>query len=95
MLVNPVMRFSKWTGVVLGFAFIGGLVGCKRKKATVLMFAVVLVSLLPMSSCGGGSGGSGGGPRTDPGTPAGTYTLTITATSGTTTHNMAKTVVVQ
>lgn len=57
--------------------------------------AIVLVALL-WSACGGGGGGGGGG---NPGTPAGTYLLTVTATftSGTTTlkHTQNLTLTVQ
>lgn len=48
---------------------------------------------------GGGGGGGGGGPKTDPGTPPGNYTITITGTSGTgsstITHSTTFTLVVQ
>jgi len=37
-------------------------------------------------SCGGGLQGGGGGTGS-PGTPAGTYTITITAVSGSITHS--------
>jgi hypothetical protein len=35
--------------------------------------------LLALTACGGGGGG--GGPVSNPGTPAGTYTLTVTGTA--------------
>jgi hypothetical protein len=57
-----------------------------RHKLLSLLFVVFLIGL---SSCGGGSssaGGGGGGGTSDPGTPKGTYTITVTATSGTITH---------
>jgi hypothetical protein len=40
-----------------------------------------------MVACGGGGGSTT--PPSTAGTPAGTYTITITATSGTTTHQSA------
>ena len=50
----------------------------------------VLFSLLMMAGleigCGGGNGGSGGGGAGQPGTPAGNYTVTVTATSGSLSH---------
>lgn len=49
-----------------------------RRLALSLPLAIILV----ISSCGGGSGSSGGTGGSG-GTPAGTYTLTVTATSGT------------
>ena len=47
-----------------------------------LLLATLLIAGL---GCGGGGGGGRG--TTDQGTPAGTYTITVTATSGTLTHN--------
>jgi len=55
--------------------------------------------LLFVSACGGGNGGGGGGGggggNTDPGTPKGTYNITVTATSGSYTHTTNFTMVVQ
>lgn len=44
--------------------------------------AVLLLVAIVIASCGGGGGfgGGGGGPTHNPGTPAGTYSLTLTAT---------------
>jgi hypothetical protein len=56
---------------------------------------VVVLGLTLWAACGGGGGGGGGG---SPGTPAGTYTLTVTGTyiSALTTlqHNLSLTLVV-
>jgi hypothetical protein len=47
--------------------------------STVLPLSAALLLMLAMAGCGGGgSGGGGGGTTHNPGTPAGTYTLTIT-----------------
>jgi hypothetical protein len=48
--------------------------------------AVALLLLLLFISCGGGLQGGGGGSGS-PGTPPGTYTITITATSDSVTHS--------
>jgi ABC-type glycerol-3-phosphate transport system substrate-binding protein len=53
---------------------------------------VVLGLLLLIPACGGG-GGSGG--NHDPGTPMGTSTVSVTATSGTLSHNTTFQLVVQ
>jgi FG-GAP-like repeat/Abnormal spindle-like microcephaly-assoc'd, ASPM-SPD-2-Hydin len=63
-----------------------------------LAFACLLLVMAILSSCGGG-GGSDGGNHGGTGTPAGTYTLTVTGTfnsgSTTLTHNTNLTLVVQ
>jgi hypothetical protein len=58
----------------------------KRHSRWALAPAMVLVLgiLNWISGCGGGGGGGGGGH--DPGTPAGTYTLTVTGTSNGVNH---------
>jgi hypothetical protein len=54
-----------------------------------------LFLVLEVGGCGGGGGGSGTtGPPPIVGTPAGAYTVTITGTSGTTTHTATTTLIV-
>jgi Pro-kumamolisin, activation domain/Bacterial Ig-like domain (group 3) len=60
-------------GVLAGVLLIA-IPGARRRRLA-LVCGVILCA-----SCGGGGGGSGGG-QTDPGTPAGTYMVTVTATS--------------
>jgi hypothetical protein len=60
---------------------------CRRARTwagPVLLAAILLVS------CGGGSS-SGGGGQSNPGTPAGTYKITITGTSGSGTSELQNT----
>ena len=59
---------------------------------------LLIALLLTIPSCGGGSSGGGGGGSggpTDPGTRVGTYTVTVTATSGSLTHTATFQLVVQ
>ena len=65
-------------------------------RAAILCLPLVLATV--MSACGGGTSGGGAGPS-NPGTPAGTYSITVSATftSGPTTlkHNLTLTLKVE
>jgi hypothetical protein len=61
-----------------------------RRKRLVTVVAPLLVVFVSLVGCGGG-----GPPSYKMGTPSGTYSATITATSGSLSHNMTLTVVVQ
>jgi len=64
----------------------------RRWSMTLPLLALALYLVLQAAGCGGG--GSGGGPSggrgggQPPGTPAGNYTITISGTSGNTTHQV-------
>jgi hypothetical protein len=53
-----------------------------RKHLLCLIALAFVLSLGGCSGGGSGGGGGGGGGTTDPGTAAGTYSFTITATTG-------------
>jgi hypothetical protein len=55
----------------------------RKKLFGLVILAVVLMCLLLMPACGGSSGGGGGGGGGG-GTPTGSYTITVTGTSGST-----------
>jgi hypothetical protein len=72
-------------------------IGGPRHRSTLLAIALCAF-LVGGFGCGGGgnnSGGGGGGGHTDPGTPPGTYTITVTGTRGSTTHTATFTLKVQ
>ena len=80
-----------WTMVALGMVVGPGLriVGPKFLQRALLML------LLSLVSCGGGGSSSVGSQSNPNGTPAGTYTLSVTATSGSTTQAMPLMLIVQ
>ncbi len=86
------MRFFRlplaWTLTLLtsGWLFVR-----HRKRLPRLAAPLIVLTLASLVGCGGGSSSS----HTTPGTPKGTYTATITATSGNLIHNVPLTVVVQ
>ena len=71
-------------GATLALAFLFGIPRRRRNWMAMLGVFCLLVSIAGIG-CGGGSTNSGGGGGTSiPGTTAGTYTITITGTSGST-----------
>jgi hypothetical protein len=65
-----------------------------RKCGPTLLSPVMVLALAACVSCGG-NGSWGGSHQTMPGTSAGTYAATITATAGSVSHTTALQVVVQ
>jgi len=70
---SPGWPLSGWGFAALGIVFAGS----KRGRARA---AVVLLVIAVAAGCGGGGNNSLGGGQ--PGTPTGTYNITVTATSG-------------
>ena len=77
-----------WTIVLLG----SGLLFAVYRRRPGLGIPMIAVLLFGITACGGGGSMSS---TTTPGTPAGTYTATVTAKSGSLSHNTALTVIVQ
>jgi hypothetical protein len=77
-------------GAVLALVFLFGIPARRRKWLSMLGLLVFFVSIAAIG-CGSGSGGGGGGGKSNPGTTAGTYSVTVT---GTPTSGTAETTVV-
>jgi hypothetical protein len=93
--ISPALLASMGSFGVFGVLVAG--VGTKRSRQTAILLGMVLVLMITLVGCGGGSSNSGT-PITTPGTPSGSYTVTITATgagSNAPTHTTNVTLVVQ
>ena len=72
----------------------------RRRAWAALAFLVLTLGTLGITGCGGGSHvttatGTGTGASGSPGTPAGNYTVTVTATSGAISNTMQIALTVQ
>jgi hypothetical protein len=105
---NGVEFINGSLALVFGVLLMG--ISPKKRSYKTLLSLIVLACCFSIVSCGGGSvvntgggsgggsggGGGGGGGPTDPGTPVGTYTVTVTATSNTNlTHTVSFQLTVQ
>jgi hypothetical protein len=87
--IGPVQSWP-WLLCTVALAALGSLAratrgwvqpGVGRSRAGLVTFAALLLVMGAMAACGGGGGGGGNSPpQSNPGTPPGTYTLTITGT---------------
>jgi hypothetical protein len=74
---------------LLSIVFVGG-----QRQRRGIMLLMLLAMLVVLPACGGGGSGSSR-PPSNPGTPAGTYNITVTASSGSTTSTTGFVLVLQ
>jgi hypothetical protein len=74
----------------------GLLIGeARKKKSRMLTIMSLLIMFIPFASCGGGGLVGNSSVTARPGTPAGTYTVLVTATSGSLSHAAQVALIVQ
>jgi len=66
----------------------------RRRRGSTLLGLIMLALLVTLPACGGG-GGSKTTQQQDPGTPAGTYAVTVTATAGSISEQTTFTLTIQ
>lgn len=89
-LEGPYWWTTSFGATLAGMFLLAG--GSRRRAWRRLLSLMAVAGVMTIASCGGGGGG---GRNNDPGTPAGTSTVIVAATSGTFTHTATLTLTIQ
>jgi hypothetical protein len=81
--------------IMLAFVALAGLTFLTSRRRVAWGFATLAFSTMLLAGCGGGGQVNGEARTSQPGTPAGTYALTVTATSAGISHATTLTLIVQ
>ena len=92
--VSGVPLYATWLPLC-GIAFLGLRVGGKASRKRLMLTGVLLLGFFALILFQAGCGGSSSPTTTTGGTPAGTYTITVTGTSGSATRTTTLELVVQ
>jgi len=93
---RPLHYFPVWLGcALLTLLLLSAGVRRRPRAGAIRLASLALLACLAMAACGGGGGGGGVSPGSNNGTPAGTYTIKITATAQSLSHSSQVTLQVQ
>jgi hypothetical protein len=94
--LHPAERNTFYAMGMAGSGLLAGiflLPGANRRKKSAMLAMVLIAFVAGSTSCGGG-GSNGGTSHTDPGTPAGNYSIDVTAKTGVLSHDASFTLTV-
>lgn len=86
---------ARWLAAESFVFFSVVLLGCSRRRRNLPLLLMMLAIIASVPACGGGGGSSTPPPITKPATPTGTYNVTVSATSGSSTSTTGFTLIVQ
>jgi hypothetical protein len=81
--------------IILAFLALTGLTLATSRRRVAWGFATLVFSTMLLAGCGGGGQVNGEARTSQPGTPTGTYALTVTAASAGISHSTTVTLTVQ
>jgi apolipoprotein N-acyltransferase len=92
--MNRRMGFGSMAVTAMAACLLVGF-GKRRRGLFLVLILLILTAAGGVTGCGGSAGGGSGGGTSDPGTPRGSYVVSVTATSANITRSANFTVTVQ